>query len=68
VRVWIDEQIVWEKAHLNSLDAAERIEIPLAAGAETLTLESSGEGSHYGFSAFASAGFKLRDATGDTGR
>jgi NPCBM/NEW2 domain len=57
LRVLIDGRVVWERPVLSSLAPAELIEIPLPAGAKTLTLESSAEGSHYGFAAFANAGF-----------
>jgi hypothetical protein len=63
VRVLIDDRVVWEKPTLSSLAPAELIEIPLPAGAKILTLESSAEGPHYGFAAFANAGFIVGQAS-----
>jgi hypothetical protein len=61
LRVLIDGRVVWERAVLNSLAPAELVEIALPAGAKVLTLESAAEGTHYGFAAFAKAGFERRD-------
>jgi NPCBM/NEW2 domain len=57
VQVLIDNRAVWERAAIGSLSPAEQIEIPIPAGAKTLTLQNGSEGLYYGTAAFAEAGF-----------
>jgi hypothetical protein len=57
VQVLIDDRVVWERAAISSLSPAEQIEIPILAGAKTLTLQSGSDGLYYGTAAFVEAGF-----------
>jgi len=57
VQVLIDDRVVWERAAINSLNAAEQISIVIPQGAKTLTLVNGADGLFYGFAAFAEAGF-----------
>ncbi|MBW8883713.1 MAG: NPCBM/NEW2 domain-containing protein, partial [Planctomycetia bacterium] len=64
VQVLIDDGVAWERAAISSLSPAEQIEIPLPAGAKTLTLQSGSEGLYYGTAAFVEAGFLVGQASG----
>ncbi len=57
VQVLIDNRAVWERAAISSLSPAEQIQIPIPAGAKTLTLQNGSEGLYYGTAAFVEAGF-----------
>ena len=52
----IDDRVAWEQPVISSLSPAEQLHLPIPPGSKTLTLEN-GDGPHYGFAAFASAGF-----------
>ena len=64
VQVVIDNRVAWERAAISSLSPAEQIEIPIPAGAKTLTLQSGSEGLYYGTAAFVEAGFVVGQASG----
>ena len=58
LQVLIDDEVVWERTLVNSLNPAEQIEIDIPEGAQTLTLQNGRpEEGRYGYAAWAEAGF-----------
>jgi NPCBM/NEW2 domain len=57
MQVLIDGKVVWERPLMLGLDPAEQIDIPIPAGAKTLTLQTGPESSYTGLAAWAEAGF-----------
>jgi hypothetical protein len=58
MQVLIDDKVVWERPVLTSLTPAEQIEIPIPAGAKTLTLQTGAGEWYRGYAAWANAGFR----------
>jgi hypothetical protein len=61
LQVLIDGQIVWERQLMIGLEPAEQIDVPIPAGAKTLTLQTGPHGSYTGFAAWANAGFVTKE-------
>jgi hypothetical protein len=57
VQVLIDGEVVWERPLMIGLEPAEQIDVPVPAGAKTLTLQTGPHSSYTGFAAWANAGF-----------
>jgi hypothetical protein len=57
LRVLIDDQVVWELKVTSALRPAQQIDLPIPAGAKTLTLWAGNEGTSYGYGAWTDAGF-----------
>jgi hypothetical protein len=57
LRVLIDDQVVWEQKVTSALRPAQQIDLPIPAGAKTLTLWAGNEGTSYGYGAWTDAGF-----------
>jgi hypothetical protein len=57
LQLLIDDRIVWERASINCLSAAEQIVVELPEGAKTLMLRSGAEAPYYGTAAVVEAGF-----------
>ncbi|MCI0360943.1 MAG: NPCBM/NEW2 domain-containing protein [Planctomycetaceae bacterium] len=57
MQVLIDGKVAWERPLMHGMDPAEQIDIPIPAGAKTLTLQTGPESSYTGLAAFAEAGF-----------
>lgn len=55
--VLVDGKVAWERPLMTGLEPAEQIDIPIPAGAKTLTLQTGPESSYTGLAAFAEAGF-----------
>jgi len=60
LQLLIDDRIVWERASINCLSAAEQIVVELPEGAKTLMLRSGAEAPYYGTAAVVEAGFVMR--------
>jgi hypothetical protein len=61
VQVLVDERVVWERGAISALSPAERIDLPIPAGAKQLTLQCGSDSLYYGYAAFAEAGFTRRE-------
>jgi hypothetical protein len=57
LRVLVDGRVIWERPLISALSPAEQIDLPLPAGAKTLTLEVGSDGGSGGKAAWANAGF-----------
>jgi hypothetical protein len=57
MQVLIDGKVVWDRPLMLGLEPAEQIDIPIPAGAKTLTLQTGPESSYTGLGAWANAGF-----------